>query len=1286
MSLGLNDSNQVSVGNTQTSIDSVQLNMSEHLPTTQLKGTLSSTQHQSIPVLVLIDNGATSSFISSRIVEKYNLIVSPCSNNIGATTANNAIIPIKYQCTINFTINSYTESLTLFVLNGIVRYDVILGNNWLIHKHAVQDYDKHSIEISHQNSRLQLCSNVDLQLISCHEIATLLNIQWQHYNKKLINSRSTSMNKHKQQRKNNKSQVKDDIPEYRFYLLLFSSDTTDTTTTDNTPYSKQLLSEITAEFSDVVGDIPPELPPRRAGVDHTIPLVDGAQPVSSSPYRTSSTNNDELKKQIDELLKAGFIRPSQSPYASPVLFVQKKDGSIRMCIDYRALNKITVPNKYPLPHPDELLERLVHAKYLTKLDLRSGYHQIRMSEADIPKTSFTTRYGSYEYLVMPFGLRNAPATFMSTMNTILKPYLDNCVIVFIDDIMIYSTTQSQHTNDVKQVFAILRKHKFYAKLSKCEFGKSQTEFLGHIVGNGGIRMLPTKVQAILDWPILTDVTSVRSFLGLCNYYRRFVNRYSMIAAPLFDLLRADKPFAWTQSQQQSFDQLKQAMTSAPILALPDYNKEFYICTDASGYGIGGVLCQLYDSVYRPLMFISHKLTGAELNWPTHDKELYAIIYTLKQCRPYLDNKRVNIITDHQSLIYIQRQPKLTAKQARWNAYLANFDCVLMYQPGKNNVIADSLSRRPDHIPDDNELQAAPTGTDLNIAFNTITLNNKSILIIECYPVTTIQVGTDFIERVRTAYNTDSICKNIIDTDGNHKFTVRDSLIYKQTRLYIPAAVALINLLLEEYHDSKSACHRGVDKTYNLLIQHYYWPRMYKNIESYIQSCEICQQNKVSNRVPAGLLQQPIIPTVKFESLSMDFITHLPHTTRGNNGILVIVDRYSKFCKLVPIKSNTESGVATAKITAELVKEHWIRDRRIPAHIISDRDPQFTSQFWIELWAAHHTKLSLSSSYHPETDGQTERVNRTLEEALRCYVNDTHDDWDTHLSDIESALNNSTHTTTGVTPYYAVYNEHKQLPGDLVKTQFDIPQSNPDNTADKIKQRILDHYTLAQAHQKRYADLHRRHVEYDVGQYVYVQSKYMRAPTDVSSKLQHRYAGPYKIISKIGPVAYRLQLPSNTKLHNVFHVSKLREYYPRLIECVDDDGNTIATSPDLIDDQYEYEIDRIMSDRTAKRGKKSIQQYLVKWRGFDKYYNTWESAESLTNAQQLIQQYRAQQSNKQIDQLNNSVQQSVDNQIRLNNQPSKTRHSTRLQRVKQRANQQVNTIQYTIDYLFLHMNI
>ena len=216
------------------------------------------------------------------------------------------------------------------------------------------------------------------------------------------------------------------------------------------------------------------------------------------------------------------------------------------------------------------------------------------------------------------------------------------------------------------------------------------------MGEGGIKMLPTKVQAILDWPPLTDVSATRSFLGLCNYYRRFVSGDSTIAAPLFDLLRIDKPFQWTDVEQQSFDQLKQAMTSAPVLALPDYSKEFYICTDASGYGIGGVLCQLYGSVYRPLMFLSHKLTGAELNWPTHDTELYAIIYTLKQCRPYLDNKRVNIITDHQSLIYIQRQPKLTAKQARWNAYLANIDCHLLYQPGKNNVLADALSRRADH--------------------------------------------------------------------------------------------------------------------------------------------------------------------------------------------------------------------------------------------------------------------------------------------------------------------------------------------------------------------------------------------------------------------------------------------------------------------------------------------------------------------------------------------------------------------------------------------------------------
>ena len=334
------------------------------------------------------------------------------------------------------------------------------------------------------------------------------------------------------------------------------------------------------------------------------------------------------------MLEKGWIRPSTSSFASPVLLVKKHDGSMRMCVDYRALNKLTVKDRYPLPHTDELTDRLSKAQYLTKLDLRAGYHQVRIHEDDILKTAFITRYGLYEYLVMPFGLCNAPSTFMRMMNDILRPLLDVCVIVFIDDILIYSETENQHHNDVCKVFDLLRQHQLYVKLSKCEFFKHEVEFLGHIVGNGQIKMCPSKVDAILQWPIPSSITDIRSFLGLCNYYRKFIQGFSTIASPLIELTKNDIPFVWSSKQQVAFDQLKHAITSAPVLQLPNQSYPWILYTDASGYAVGGVLCQDSGDGMKPVVFLSHKLSGAELNWAVYEKEFYAIIYCLKQCQWY----------------------------------------------------------------------------------------------------------------------------------------------------------------------------------------------------------------------------------------------------------------------------------------------------------------------------------------------------------------------------------------------------------------------------------------------------------------------------------------------------------------------------------------------------------------------------------------------------------------------------------------------------------------------------
>ncbi|GJT55617.1 putative reverse transcriptase domain-containing protein [Tanacetum coccineum] len=445
---------------------------------------------------------------------------------------------------------------------------------------------------------------------------------------------------------------------------------------------------VVREFADVFPDELPGLPPARE-IEFGIELIPGAEPISKALYRMAPVELKELKEQLQEMLENGFIRPSVSPWGAPVLFVKKKDGSMRLCIDYRELNRITIRNRYPLPRIDDLFDQLQGAKYFSKIDLRSGYHQLRVREQDISKTAFRTRYGHYEFLVMPFGLTNAPAVFMDLMNRIFHEYLDKFVIVFIDDILVYSKSEEEHERHLRIVLEILRQKKLYAKFSKCEFWLQQVAFLGHIVSADGIIMDPSKVEAITKWPRPTTVTEVRSFLGLAGYYRRFVEGFSRLALPLTQLMRKGEKFVWTDERQESFEELKRRLVSAPILTLPSGSGGFQIYSDASKKGLGCVLMQ-HGKV---IAYASRQLKPYEVNYPTHDLELAAVVFALKIWRHYMYGEACDIFTDHKSLKYIFTQRELNMRQRRWLELLKDYDTNIQYHPGKANVVADALSRK-----------------------------------------------------------------------------------------------------------------------------------------------------------------------------------------------------------------------------------------------------------------------------------------------------------------------------------------------------------------------------------------------------------------------------------------------------------------------------------------------------------------------------------------------------------------------------------------------------------------
>ncbi|KAK1692999.1 hypothetical protein QYE76_009696 [Lolium multiflorum] len=425
-------------------------------------------------------------------------------------------------------------------------------------------------------------------------------------------------------------------------------------------------------------------------IEFIIELIPGTGPIAQRAYSMNLAELVELKKQLDDMLFKGLIRPSASPWRSPILFVDKKDGATRLCTDYRKLNDVTIKNKYPFPKIEDLFDQLTGAKVFSKIDLRTGYHQLKIRATDIPKTAFTTRYRLYEYNVMSFGLTNAPAYFMNLMNKIFMNFLDKFVVGFIDDFLIYSKSEEEHEQHLEVVLDTLREHQLYAKFSKCEFWLKEVAFLGHILSAGGIVVDPSKVKTVEEWKAPTTQTEVRAFLGLAGCYRRFVEGFSSIARPMTQLLKKDKKFEWTDKCEESFQQLKSRLTSAPILIMPDITKPFDVYCDVSTIGLGCVLMQ----EGKVISYLSRQLKQHEQNYPTHDLELAAVVLALKVWRHYLMGNRCEIYSDHKSLNYIFTQKELNMRQRRWIELIKDYDIEIHYHPGKTNVVADALSRLP----------------------------------------------------------------------------------------------------------------------------------------------------------------------------------------------------------------------------------------------------------------------------------------------------------------------------------------------------------------------------------------------------------------------------------------------------------------------------------------------------------------------------------------------------------------------------------------------------------------
>ncbi|GJX45430.1 putative reverse transcriptase domain-containing protein [Tanacetum coccineum] len=593
---------------------------------------------------------------------------------------------------------------------------------------------------------------------------------------------------------------------------------------------------VVRDFPKVLPKDLPGLPPTRQ-VEFHIELIPGAASVARAPYHLVPADMKELAEQLKELSDKGFIRPSSSPWGAPILFVKKKDGSFRMCIDYLELNKLTVKNRYPLPRIDDLFDQ----------------------EEDIPKTAFRTRYGHYEFQVMPFGLTNAPAVFMDLMNRVCKPYLDKFVIVFIDDILIYSRNEKEHEEHLKTILEMLKKEELYAKFSKCEFWINTVKFLGHVIDSSGIHVDPAKIEAVKNWASPTTPSEIRQFLGLAGYYRRFIEGFSKIAKPMTELTQKNQKFDWGEEQEEAFQLLKQKLCVAPILALPEGSDDFVVYCDASIKGLGAVLMQRM----RVMAYASRQLKIHEKNYTTHDLELGAVVFALKIWRHYLYGTKCVVFTDHKSLQHILDQKDLNMRQRRWIELLSDYDCEIRYHPGKANVVADALSRKERIEP----------------------LRVRALV---------MTIGLDLPSRILEAQREAVKIKNIEAEDISgmlKKLEARaDGTLCLDNRSWLPCYGDTRSLIMHESHKSKYSIHPGSDKMYHDLKMLYWWPNMKADIATYVSKCLTCAKVKAEHQRPSGLLVQPDIPEWKWEKITMDFITKLPKMAAGFDSIWVIVDR------------------------------------------------------------------------------------------------------------------------------------------------------------------------------------------------------------------------------------------------------------------------------------------------------------------------------------------------------------------------------------------------------------
>jgi transposase InsO family protein len=860
-------------------------------------------------------------------------------------------------------------------------------------------------------------------------------------------------------------------------------------------------------------------------------------------------------------------------------------------MDLRPINAVTITDENKSPLQDTTRERIQGARYFTRLDMRDGYHHMRIRKGDEHLTAFITEYGLYEWTVACFGLKNAPAEFARYMSNVLKPFLNDFVVVYFDDIIIFSKDEAEHWEHVKRVLRRLREAKINLKIKKCEFKVKETEFLGHIINGETLRMQREKVKAILEWPTPTAHEGIAGFRGLTGYYRQFVEKFSDRMRPLNEALTR-KEFIWGGKEERAFEDVKNAYLNEQILILIDLEKQIYVHADASDYALGSEISQIdKNGKRRPVLFYSRKLTPAEMNYSTADKELLAIVQTMTKFQHYLRGTKYPVIvkSDHRNLRTFMTTKELNARQARWAEELSSYDFVIEHIKGKENTVADALSRRPDY----REAKMIDRTTQVFKEKDGQLVMNKEIQL----RMVTVEQSDEIDKKI----------KEVTDADDRHPEIQKGVDGFKRFRGLILVPKELEREVITRYHDDIREGHPGEARTVEKIQRNYYFPGMIRKVRNFIKACNECQRNKPIHTKTSGKMHQGITPTRPWQHITIDFVdkpSAQSITTREiMDQTMVVVDRFSKQTILIPSRKNY-----TAREVFHILWERIFAIFGIPETITSDLDKVFRSKEWLQLMKDIGTRQILSTANHQQTDGQTERKIQEIQAMLRNYLDYEQTNWIELLPVIQYALNDAVSATTKVTPNFAVF-------GTIREKGWDRPTDDELTISERMKtyhRTIQMEQNWAKDQYKSYYDRKRSEApKIQQGDRVYLrrrtpgQRKFNIRTEKTATKLDHLQLGPFTIKRKLDFDNYELQLPTRMKIHPIFHVSLLKPT----------ENQATRENYEVSDDTYE--VEEIMD----KRVRKGRTEYRVRWKGYDSSDDTWEPTGNL-NCPELVRRYNS----------------------------------------------------------------